>query len=119
MAKKTTFRTREYQILVRVQHRNIIPLVAMMIGETHPVHRKRYFCYHFMPHMNGDCARMIVDHEEYTLKELRRRHHDNPRQLGLMQGNMRYLLSEVLRGLEYLHSLNIVHRDVKGRLVMW
>ncbi len=58
--KKTTFRTRECQILMRVEHRNIVPLIALILGEPHPLHRRRTLCYHVMPLMSGVCGVMFL-----------------------------------------------------------
>ena len=112
--KKTTYRAREFSILTKLSHKNVVPLLAMMTGEQHTLHRRRYFCYYFMPKLTGDIARMVTDHRELTIVELRKKYADSPRELGLVVGNLKYLLAEVLRGLCYLHSLHIVHRDIKG-----
>ena len=112
--KKTTYRAREFSILTKLSHKNIVPLLAMMTGEQHPLHRRRYYCYYFMPKLTGDIARMVTDHRELTLVQLRKKYADSPRELGLVVGNIKYVLAEVLRGLCYLHSLHIVHRDIKG-----
>ena len=51
-AKKTLFRNREYNIVVRMKHPNIVPLLALMVGDVS--HRKRFFCYHMLPRMSGE-----------------------------------------------------------------
>ena len=51
VAKKTLFRSREYNIIIRLKHENIIPLLALMVGEVS--HRRRFFCYHMLPRMSG------------------------------------------------------------------
>ena len=52
--KKTIFRQREYRM--KLHHRNIMPLLLLMIGEAHPLHKRRVFSYHVMPHMSGGCG---------------------------------------------------------------
>ena len=51
VAKKTLFCTRECNIIMRLNHSNIVPLLALMVGEVS--HRKRFFCYHMLPRMSG------------------------------------------------------------------
>ena len=50
VAKKTLFRNREYNIVQRLKHPNIVPLLALMVGEVS--HRRRFFCYHMLPRMS-------------------------------------------------------------------
>ena len=54
VAKKTHFRNREYNIIIQLKHTNIIPLLALMVGEVS--HRRRFFCYHMLPRMSGELA---------------------------------------------------------------
>lgn len=51
--KKTAYRSKEYAIMVKVRHSNILQLLGFMWGEENPLQRRRYFCYHIMPQMTG------------------------------------------------------------------
>ena len=116
--KKTNYRSREFAIIVKLKHKNIIKLLAFMYGEENPAHKRRHFCYHIMPQMSGDCARMLTDKRELTIKELHKKHRDNTRKMGIIRGNLKYLLKEILLGIRYLHSLRITHRDIKGSNIL-
>ena len=54
-AKKTHFRSREYNIITQLKHPNIIPLMAVMVGEIS--HKRKFFCYHILPRMSGESSR--------------------------------------------------------------
>ena len=68
-----------------------------------------------MPRATGDLARMVTD---LIMVDLSKRYRDYPLTLGSMQGNWKYILKELLKCLEYMHSMNIIHSDIKASNVL-
>ena len=116
--KKTAYRNREIQIHKKLKHQNIIELSCLMFGSQQPLYRRRYYCYHYMPRMTGDLARMVTDKSELTMDSLSKKYADNPLKLGSMQGNWKYILKEMLKGVGYMHSVKVVHRDMKASNIL-
>lgn len=116
--KKTPYRSREIQIHKMLKHPNIVELVCLMFGKQQPEHKRRYFSYHFMPKLSGDLSRMVTNKPELTMVNLSRKYVDSPRILGSMQGNWKYILKEVLKGLGHMHSMNVIHRDMKASNIL-
>lgn len=51
--KKTSYRSKEYSIITKVNHKNVVELLAFVLGEENPAHKRRYFCYHILPVLSG------------------------------------------------------------------
>ncbi len=57
--KKTAFRTRELNIVTKLNHGNILRLLAFMWGEENPQHRRHYFAYHFYDLYDSKWRQMV------------------------------------------------------------
>ena len=96
--KKTSYRSKEYAILTKIHHKNIIPLLAYVWGEEHAESRRRYYVYHYLPKLSGDLARLVTDKEELSLYEFHKEHqYTDLKAMGAALGNIKYILSQVLQ----------------------
>ena len=95
--KKTSYRSKEYAILTKIHHKNILPLLAYVWGEEHAESRRRYYVYHYLPKLSGDLARLVTDKEKLSLYEFHKEHqYTDLKAMGAALGNIKYILSQVL-----------------------
>ena len=95
--KKTSYRSKEYAIITKIRHKNIISLLAYVWGEEHAESRRRYYVYHYLPKLSGDLARLVTDKEELSLYEFHKDHwYTDLRAMGRALGNIKYILSQVI-----------------------
>ena len=59
-------------------------------------------------------SRTVTNKPELTMVTLSEKYKGNPRLLGSMQGNWKYILKEMLKGLGFMHARNIIHHDMKA-----
>ena len=110
---QTHFRQMEVDILSSLDHDNVLLLQAVMMGEENPKRPSRFLCYHFMPRMSGDLQSYLTKVGHGALSNLLMQHKEDPTMLQLVVDNTKHILRSTLKALAYLHSVGIVHNDVK------
>ena len=111
---QTVYRSNEVKVHSALNHKNILALAAVLMGEKHERHSGKFYCFHFMSKMDCDLRQVLSTKEVGSLKHYYVNCSKDPQKFEVAYNNVKYVLMETLKGLEYLHSQGYVHRDVKG-----
>ena len=127
-------RSNEVNVHSALSHENVLPLLAVLMGEKHETHSGRLYCYHFMPKMDYDLRQILSIKEivcDYDLRQflpieevgclstvvisiLKYLYENCPTKFDGAFNNVKFILKETLKALSYIHSSGFVHGDVKG-----
>ena len=115
---QTVYRPNEVNVHSALKHDNIVLLLAVLMGERHEHHSRRFYCFHFMPKLDYDLRQLLSTKDIGCLKHLYHQCSKNLFKFEMAYNSVKYILKETLNALAYLHFNSYVHRDVKGELIL-
>lgn len=116
--KETKYRPSEIQKWKMMCHPNLLPLLALQyhFHQVGPVEEcaVEASCWAFMPIMDVDLRSILSDLEPLVV----RMGSATPSKAATMMANAKHILREILKGLQALHDLGLVHSDMKEHNIL-
>jgi cyclin-dependent kinase 12/13 len=91
---------REIMILKRLNHENIIKLIEIVTSKPSEKNKQRGNVYLVFEYMEHDLTGLIDNKISFTVSQIK------------------CILHQLLTGVQYMHSNNIIHRDIKGANIL-
>ena len=111
---QTVYSPNEIRIHSQLAHPNLVNLDAVIIGEDNEKHKGKFYVFCFMTKCEMDFRSVISTKEHSCLKHLKLQLSKQRDVWQLVMVNVKYVLRSVLKALDYMHKLGLVHRDFKG-----
>ena len=93
------YRPNEINVHSALKHENILPLVAVLMGEKHERHSGRFYCFHFMLKMDYDLRQILSTKEVGCLKHFYNHcsARMEPNKWDAAYKNVKFILKEMLK----------------------
>jgi len=89
---------RELRLLRLMRHENVVRLVDLYTPDTSPGSLRNIY--------------VVTEYAGHSLHAVLRRQRENGRAI-LQPSHIKFLIYQILRALKYIHSANVIHRDLK------
>lgn len=91
---------REIMLMKKCHHENILEILEIVTSKIYSKNTKKQEVYLVFEYMDHDLSGLSLAKHKFTLPQIK------------------YIMFQLLKGVEYLHKNNIIHRDIKSANIL-